>query len=323
MGTLGPAWSQDYGFAEAFGLNDDPFSPTAMSEVQDKSLLTDLHKRPLRLDRDTGLERLFISDAGPFDVHLRTFSKLLVIGGYRRVPVQATRSYVFLVSGEQGTGKSTLVYALVRWLSECKEIHWNCLEYPPRNIAPVHRPELYDYLSGELNKTGPGEHCYLVIDDLEAATQLEATQLYQDYSGDRVLVMFLITRDPELLRDAQANFPVEIRRFPMRPLKPDEALRFVERRIAEFRIGDYSAKLGRYKLFPFLAEDLSAAVADKDGEFRAGPITLRVLATTLHKLMEARLLGDGPDLDLATLSPDQIADQLILLRSAYADLVVA
>ncbi len=322
MGVFGPASSQDYGFAEAFGLDDDPFSPTAMSEVQDKSLLTDLHKRPLRVDRDPGLDKLFISEAGPFDAHLRTFGKLLVIGGYRRDPVQATRSYAFLVRGEQGTGKSTLVYALIRWLSECK-IQWNCLEYPPRHIAPAQRPGLYDYLSGELEKTGRGEHCYLVIDNLEAAAQLEATQLYQDYSGDRVLIMFLITADLGLLHDVNANHPVEIQRFEMRPLKPDEAVTFVERRIGEFRIGSYSAVLGEYTLFPFVADDLRAAVAGRDGEFHAGPITLRVLATTLHKLMEARLLGDGPDLDLATLSPRQLADQLILLRPAYADLVVA
>ena len=239
--------------------------------------------------------------------------------------MRTTRSFAFLVSGEQGTGKSTLVYALVRWLKECKvPVPWNFLEYPPRDIAPAHRDGLYDHLSKELNGTKPGEYCCLVIDDLEAAgQQLEAVQLYQNYSGNRVLVMFLITKDLDLLREAQDNYPVEIHRFKMRPLKPDEAVRFVERRIREFRISDYSPKLGKYELFPFLAEDIRAVVAGQDGEFDAGPITLRVLATTLHKLMEARLLGDEPCADLATLRPDQIADQLILLRPAYADLVVA
>ena len=60
MGTFGLAGGQDYGFAEVFGLDDDPFSPTAVSAVSDQFLLADLHKRPLRLDLDPGLEALLV-----------------------------------------------------------------------------------------------------------------------------------------------------------------------------------------------------------------------------------------------------------------------
>ncbi len=64
-------------------------------------------------------------------------------------------------------------------------------------------------------------------------------------------------------------------------------------------------------------------VAEKDGQFREGPVTLRVLASTLHELMESRLTGDGPDIELASLSRDQLREYLIFLGPAYGELVVA
>jgi hypothetical protein len=322
VGTFGNASpGDDDGFARVFGLNDDPFSPTVMPAVQDRSLLTELYRRPLRMDRDQALKELFVPDAGPFADYLGRFEKLLRAAGFRRDPVTG-KPFAFLVSGEEGTGKSTLVSAFVRALCDGK-IHWNRSDYPPSEIAPSKRPPLYDYLANKLQQTAVDERCYLVIDNLDLALQHEAVELYQEYSSTRTLIMFLITKDLELLREAGHNFPVEIRRFRMQPLTPDQAVTFVKRRIERCRINTYAGKLQGYELFPFDADDIHRVVAEKDGQFREGPVTLRVLASTLHQLMEARLMGDSADVELAALSRDELRDQLIFLRDAYRDLMVA
>jgi hypothetical protein len=317
------ALPEDDGFARVFGLKDDPFSPTSVSQVTDKSLLTELYKRPIRMDLDRGLDDLFVPEAGPFLGYLERFGRLLGLAGYRRDPVQTRRPFAFVVSGEEGTGKSTLVSAFVRWLSECKKVTWIRRDYPPPGIAPAERPGLYQYLSSELNGVSVDDYCCLVIDNMDAAMQLEAIQLYQDFSSNRALIMFLITKNLELLHEAGPSHPVDFRRFRMQPLTPEQTVIFVKRRIDLFRIGAHIEQLRDYELFPFLAEDLRRVVAEKDGQFREGPVTLRVLASILHELMESRLIGDGPDIELASLSRDQLHDYLIFLRPAYGELVVA
>jgi hypothetical protein len=118
---VGDLWNgapgDDNPWARVFGLNDNPFNPTSMPAVGDTSLLNELYKRALRIDLDHALEDLFVPDAGPFARYVMQFGKLLQIAGYRRYPVRTRQPFAFLVSGEQGTGKSTLVSAFARWLS--------------------------------------------------------------------------------------------------------------------------------------------------------------------------------------------------------------
>jgi hypothetical protein len=308
------------GFARVFGLNDDPFNPRRVP-VKELALLSNLYKRPLQLERDHALDELFVPEAGPFAEHLEEFDGRLEIAGYHDNPVMTIEPFAFLVSGEEGTGKSTLVSAFARWMSEYKIPHWERLDYPPPGTDPGEPPGLYHYLSTQLKGISPHDYCYLVIDNVDATTQLEAMLLYQEFSRDRPLIMFLITKDLELLHDAGHNHPVDLQRFQMQPLTPDQAVIFVAKRITRCRIGAHAQQLRDFELFPFLASDIRQVVAEKDGHFQRGPVTLRVLASTLHALMVSRLTSNGPDIELAGLSRREIEDQLIILRPAYGELV--
>jgi hypothetical protein len=202
----------------------------------------------------------------------------------------------------------------------CK-IHWERRDYPPPGVDQTGWPGLSHHLSGELGKMTTADYCYLVIDNVDAASQHQAIQLYQDFAGNRALIMFMITKDLELLHEAGHNYPVDLKRFRMQPLTPEQAVIFVKRRIERYRNEDYADLLQGYKLFPFLAENIHRVVAEKDGRLGEGPVTLRVLASALHEMMLTRLIEDGQDFELAALSPDQLHDQLLMLPSAYGELV--
>lgn len=328
MGTL--ASPAEHKFVRPFGLIDNPFAPRRLpllngtqASVQNRLLLSNLHKQPLRLDKDPALECLFVPEAGEFGRYQRDFQDLLESAGYDEYPVDATQQFAFLVCGEQGTGKSTLVNNLVRWLRQYRvQGGWNEYRYPPEPSDPQANQGLHDYLAEKLNTLNDGGYCCLVIDSLTASNKDEAIRIYEEYIGSRMLVMFMITDDLELLRETRENDRIDLSRFRMNPLTPEQALAFARRRIDQFRVDQLRPILTDHPLFPFAEQDILQEVAgDRNGgESERGPITLRSFATILQKALLASWPARRDDPGLETLTPDQLASRLIKPAEAYARL---
>ena len=248
---------------------------------------------------------------------------MLESAGYDEYPVDATQQFAFLVCGEQGTGKSTLVNNLVRWLRQYEvEGGWNEYRYPPEPPDPQANQGLHDYLAEKLNTVGDGGYCCLVIDSLTPSIKDEAIRIYEEYIGSRMLVMFMITDDLELLRENRENDRIDLSRFRTKPLTPEQAFAFARRRIDQFRVGRLRPILADYPLFPFTEEDILQEVAgNRDGgQSGRGPITLRSFATILHKALADSWPARRDDPGLETLTPDQLASKIIKPAQAYARL---
>jgi hypothetical protein len=328
MGT--PASPAEHKFARPFGLTDNPFAPMRIpllsgtqASVQNRLLLSNLHKQPLRLDKDSALEYLFVPEAGKFGRYQREFQDMLESADYDQNPAVTTRQFAFLVCGEQGTGKSTLVNALVPWLRKCRvQDGWNEYRYPPEPPDPLANQGLHDYLAGKLSEVSDGSYCCLVIDSLTALNKDEAIRIYEEYTGSRVLVMFMITDDLELLRESAENDRIDLKRFRMEPLTPEQALAFARRRIDQFRVDRLRPILADYPLFPFAKEDILQEVArNRDGRGDGqGSITLRSFATILQKTLAESWSARRDDPGLEMLAPDQLASRIIKPAQAYAKL---
>jgi hypothetical protein len=331
LGT--PASPAAHKFARPFGLTDNPFAPMRLPllngtqpTVQNKLLLSNLHKLPLRLDKDWALDCLFVPEAGKFGKYQQEFQNMLELAGYGEDPVETVRQFAFLVRGEQGTGKSTLVNMLVHWLRQCRVPgEWYECRYPPEPPNPQGNQGLHDYLADQLSRAGDGSYCSLVIDGLTALNKDEAIRVYEEYIGSRVLVMFMITDDLDLLGETRENDRIDLNRFRMEPLTPDQALAFVRRRIDQFRVNRLRPILADYPLFPFAEEDVLQEVAGNrnGGGSEHGSITLRSFATILQRTLAENWQTRQHDPGLETLTPEQLASRIIKPAQAYARLVAA
>lgn len=179
-----PASPAEHRFARPYGLTDNPFAPRrlpplngAQPSVQNKFLLSNLHKQPLRLDKDPALDCLYVPEAGEFGRYQQEFQDMLELAGYGEDPVETVQQFAFLVCGEQGTGKSTLVNWLVRWLKQCRiPGEWHEWRYPPEPPDPQANQGLHHYLAEKLNAVSDGEYCCLVIDNLTTSNKHEAVR---------------------------------------------------------------------------------------------------------------------------------------------------
>src|SRR5882724_9642416 len=112
-------------YEQAFGLIDNPFSPKKLLKgVKHGLLMKSIYINPLRLDDDDGLMQLYVGNAGPFDLRFKEFRTKLNGEGYYhnaasdQSPV-GINSFIFFVHGPIGTGKSTLINLMIRWLKGC------------------------------------------------------------------------------------------------------------------------------------------------------------------------------------------------------------
>ncbi|MGD0239105.1 MAG: ATP-binding protein [Streptosporangiaceae bacterium] len=320
-------------FVRPFGLTDNPFGPIRLPLLPDGTRpalkkrvhLSNLYKYPLRLDKEPALEHLLVPESGNFSIYQQEFQDLLEVAGYGEKPVETTEQFAFLISGEQGTGKSTLVNMFVRWLQQC-DVEWNEIRYPPDEPGSGTGMRLYEYLAAKLKSTSndPAEpsYCSVVIDNMTARDKDAAIRIYEEYSGSRVLVMFMITDDLRLLREARENYRINLTRFRMKPLTPEQALAFVRHRINQFRVPHLRENLAGYPLFPFREEDILQEVSgNQDGESGGqGSITLRSFATILQRALVDGWSARRQDSALETLTSDELESRIIKPAQAYAKL---
>jgi adenylate kinase family enzyme len=314
-------------FVRPFGLSDNPFSPARLPLLPDgtrpsvaKLSLSNINTRPLRVDKEPNLRHLVVPGAGDFAAFEREFRNKLEVAGYAAHPVETANHLAFIISGAEGTGKSTLASMLVRRLQLCKAT-WSPVYYSVQTPGTFGR-SLYKYLAEKLDETPEDGYCYLVVDDLTAGNKDDAIKIFEEYSSSRILIMFMVTSDIQLLQEADENYRIELKRFRTESLTPDQAVAFVRHRIAQYREPRLREVLAEYPLFPFLEEDIRWDVAEsrKDPNVGRGSITLRSLATILNRTLELHfpIRRNGPD--LAMLSANEIASRIIKPSQTYANL---
>jgi GTPase SAR1 family protein len=315
-------------FTPAFGLNDNPFRPTrALPGVRNRNALRDLDRKPLRLHEEPALQPLFVPEAGQFAAHLEDFRRKLSLAGYSPAAEAAPlTSFAFLIIGKQGTGKSTLVNAMLQWLLECDvQPPWVPFIHPPEELAPGEESgDLGAYLPAQIkDRSTQDDYCYVVIDDLSQADAPRALRLWGEVTRDRTLILFLVTSEERLFFEVTENSRVATTAYRTQPLTPDNAVELVRRRIAQFRAPQYDSLLQALPLFPFDEADIRAAVESQTE--RGEVITLRTFNVALQRVFDQRLveLGDAVarGFDLAQVAPEQLPQHVLALSERYRALV--
>ena len=108
-----PVWSHE----KAFALRDNPFRPMRrIPGVTRVAFLASLETRPLRMDIEPALRHLYVPKLGLSDRHEAEFQHVIRSQGGYRPGSAGFQSFIFLISGYQGTGKTTLASAMIQWV---------------------------------------------------------------------------------------------------------------------------------------------------------------------------------------------------------------
>ncbi len=101
-------------YERAFALRDNPFGPTRpLSGIKNPALMQMLESRPLMVDVEPILFELYCLTCGPFEKHISEFKGLIATAGYADRTSIGLSSFIFLILGHKGTGKTSLVHAMV------------------------------------------------------------------------------------------------------------------------------------------------------------------------------------------------------------------
>jgi hypothetical protein len=314
-------------FTRSFGLRDNPFLPTPLGVegVSKRKVLRDLVVKPLRLHEDPALQPLFVPRAGPFADHLDDFRDRLAVAGYTHEGQSAPlTSFAFLIIGKAGTGKSTLVNAMLQWLLGCQVTPpWVPFVHPPEELGSA-VPPLAQYLPDKVaQESGEDDYCCIVIDDLRKADAARALRLWSEVTHDRTLILFLVTSEERILYEVTETERVNLIHYPTQPLTPDHAVEFVRARVGHFRVGEYEGPLAAHPLFPFDEQDVRRSVERRTDKGEV--VTLRTLNVSINKALQARQLALQGALrqgfDIGHVSERELAAHVLSLSEQYASLV--
>jgi hypothetical protein len=311
-------------YLRAFGLRDNPFRPYSKLKGVSKTGGSNLDTKPLRLHEEEPLADLFVPRAGPFEQHLSDFRQQLELVGYGADEVEPTTSFAFLVTGKQGTGKSTLVNAMLQWLLKCHvSPPWVRFLHPPESIVDD-PPALGAYLAKRIQEESTRDgYCCIVIDDLKKPDAERALKIWSEVTLDRTLVLFLITDEEQLHDEVNDNERVSVTSYLTQPLTPDQAIELVSSRIGFFRADTYRAHFESRPFFPFDEDDLRAAVESRTDKGHV--VTLRTLNVSLRRVLERRLADLSPqvadDFDIRNVDPSQLDEHVLSVSKLYANLV--
>jgi energy-coupling factor transporter ATP-binding protein EcfA2 len=300
-------------YAAAFGLRDNPFSPNAFGEVDDR-VLDDISSDPLRLDDEPGLLPLFVPGAGPFQSRLDLFEGLLQAKGY--APADSSRrkkSMTFRVIGPEGSGKSTLTNRLVGRLRDC---------VADVLVVKASAKQGLDAVINEVRERakGHGESCCcVVIDDVQLDFAAQLNELYGELRETAPVVMFeIIHHAQDLSSPRRVTAGGLAEDLETTWLTPDHAAAFVAARIDLFRVSSVPAGLiDDHALFPFDAEEIRSAVSP--GDPAAGTLTLRTLSWVLGRGLDHELIRRRGERPIAELEADELGERIISVERAYAE----
>lgn len=290
-------------YEKSFCLTDNPFSPKKpLAGVKMPFLMKSIYINPLKLDADdddNGLYRLYVPDAGPFDdIHQQYLTKLQGENYWESAPGRAPsvglNSFIFLVRGPIGTGKTTLMNLMIRSLKRCK---------PPSEWVPFHaqfklipneteQNKELDNVRDKIEKGAqPGNYCYLVLDNLTQGAVDKAFNLYNDFQERFQLSIFVTTSDSELRQKTWATYALPIEAYDTAELSPENAVSFIRSRVRTFRDPASAVALATRELFPFNEENIKSAVKAKGIAYDEGKkiITIRQFSQALSSILERAL----------------------------------
>lgn len=324
-----------YDYEKAFALRDDPFKPKQLlSGLTNPPLQDSLEIRPLLINSDIALEFLYSRHAGRFKHYEEVFQDYARGEGYRDdtdpTRVGANSALVSLY-GYEGTGKTTLAQAMIRWLRKCEpptglgqwyiEDSWSSRFFASAEDQKVELGKLQDKVSKANNRY----NC-VVVDNLLPGSLNRAVQMYDEIRVERVIFLFLVSKEPELFKELSGEGKTIITpRFNMVPLAADGAVAFVRHRIKKFRLTNDPYKgipwLAADSLFPFDEADILKAFAS--GVFLDDQpyISLRQFNRTIAGMLSARLKALDKEFDISKCPEADRGKYVIRLMDDYKELM--
>ena len=321
-------------YSNFFALSDNPFGPTKpLPEISKIVVMRTLQRYPLRIYEEPELLKLYCSQAGPFEQHTKIFLEEITPLNYNIDPPSAGfDSLIFLISGYKGTGKTTLAYFMIHCLKKCKldeSNEWHIFEQQLKEssssndqIAEIHKLEEKIY-----KETSAEDYCCVMLDNLVAGAESAALDLYDKlFASERIVFLFIVTSDLQILSKERNNSRHQITRFKMLELTAHDAVEFVKHRIDFFRNPKLSS-LSNYQFFPFDEVDIEESVesgllrGNGNGE---GRITLRQFNVILHKSLNNRineLKKLNADFDITQLPQNSVSNYIIKLVEYYQRMV--
>ena len=317
-------------YHDAFALRDNPFGPTKLLVgITDPSVMQMLVSRPLRIHVEPRLETLYSPDAGPFAEFCRRFEVLIATAGYTANPsVRGISSFILLIVGYQGTGKTTVTNVMIDMLKRCTpqgERPWHVFDpWPHRDfVTASEQGEEINRLEREITaQTGRGDYCCVLIDNLVSGADRHPLQMFDRLSVDRIVFLFMVTSDLNMLGRPHHNSRHHMTVFETRELTPTSAVAFARHRTGAYRSVALPPLTG-HPLFPFDEVDLRDAVearvfaTETNGQ---GAITLRQLSVILNDVLLQRLVvlnQENPNFHITTLSPADVDAHIIHIPRAY------
>ena len=310
-------------YIQAFALEDNPFAPTRpLPKVGNAAVMTNLDRKPLPIDVEPELKQLYCADAGPFCEHLKTFEETIEESGYDpSTGARGMNSFVFLIQGPQGTGKSTLANLLVHTLKQCtiaEQKDW-CVERPwapnVEFLSPEKQSDSIDACAEVLvKKTGPGDYCCVILDNMRADCIASALTLFDKIAADRFIFLFLTSSDLAVLDRPQQNDRHDIIVLATSALTPEQAVSFLRHRVCLYRRAGVTDLTG-YEMFPFTESDLRNAVRYRALE-GTGIITLRQLGVILAERLRITRRSLAPTFDIGNIAMNEIGQYIVSLLPA-------
>jgi len=317
-------------FKNFFGLFDNPFNPSVLPVAGDAPAM--LVTLPLILYEHPELHSLYSDDAGPFRQHEEDFRQELELNGYSPVgPSAGTQSYIFLIAGPEGSGKTTLMSAMVEWLERCRpqsgEVwkRFDGFQFLKNKNDPTfeQQEESLNTIADKMSKeTQLGEYCCLIVDDYLAGIELRALDIWDQFKVSRKIALFLTPAKGQSTDKLVQNSSHEIHLYHTSEIDPDQALAFVRTRIDAYRDLQCFNCQAHLPLFPFADHGIKDAV--KAGVFEgvaaAGSITIRQLGKTLSTFLvrEAKNhLKSDKSFNIAGVPCPSLEKHLIDPSSAY------
>jgi hypothetical protein len=292
-------------YKKAFGLRDNPFSPKQQFPgVRSQVLMKSIFVNPIRLDDDDGLYPLYVGGAGPFAAHYGEYEEKLAGENYLEdsgdgVPSVGNNTFVFIVRGPKGTGKTTLMNLMLRHLKRCKppESEWVPFKAQFGNsLSEVDQSKALDDVKNLIMGKSP-DYCYLILDNLVDGVSQKAFDLYQEFEDRRQFIMFITTHDAKMRERTWENWGIPIIPYQTSELSPDNAVAFIRSRVQLFRDDKTKHFFEGNELFPFNEKNIREAVETKSVAYdpTAKLITIRQFSQSLSIILEKQM-PHAPDL---------------------------
>jgi hypothetical protein len=314
-------------YQDAFSLADNPFYPRRQTllGVEDPVMMQTLVSRPLRVHEEKGLLNLYSEEAGPFKESVERFLSTLSEFGYDPENAELGREpSIFLIKGSTGSGKTTLANVMVYHLRKADPTGDRLVVFDPWaeerfDIHTKQETEIEKLESQILDRLSKGKYCCVMIDNLVAGAEERAFKLHTRLIKTNLTFLFLISGDAEIRGKSFTNIPYKVHPFDTKELTPESAIKFVQHRIAFYRIK--LPALANYTIFPFAEENIKNAVAAKKlGE----TITLRTLSVILDGCLTYRreqLSKEPPNFKIENLTEPDVPDHIIDVIATHQKLL--